>query len=184
MAIYENRINDFNVLSAPTPPTSSTSTGYRSPHTMSRVQSNKSAAAHRRVRQIRRPSLSLICNASTVLRELAANQISMQAEQVEIHADSQAMVNSTNITALSFNLCLEDLELTLVRMTHNVHPMLRRLNYWKNEVNLNAFSDRLLDFRAATVDVVRNAAYLGHCGNYSDGDFNVLLVIFFGIVPW
>ena len=51
--------------------------------------------------------------------------------------------------------------------------MLRRLNDWKNEVNPNTCSDGLRNLRAATMDIVRNAAYLGHDGNDSDGDFGV-----------
>ena len=165
-----NHNNNNNNLSAPAP---STSTRYRRPHTMSRVQSNISAAARRRVRQIRRNRRTLIRNTSAVLREVATNQINMQAEQDAIRAESQALVNSTYTATLSFNLRLHDLESTLRRVTHNVHLMLRRLNEWKNEVNRNVCSDEILDLHAATVDIVRNAAYLGNDGNDSDGDFNV-----------
>ena len=96
----------------------------------------------------------------------------MQAEQFEIRVESQAMVNSTNKTALSFNLRLQDLERTLGRVTHKVHFMLRRLNDWKEWHQPNTYSDELLDLRAATVNIVRNAAYIGNDGNDSDGDFN------------
>ena len=51
--------------------------------------------------------------------------------------------------------------------------MLRRLNDWRNEVNPNACSDGLIGLRAATVDIVRNAAYLGNDGKDSDDDINV-----------
>ena len=165
-----NNDNDCNVFSAPTP---STSSRYRRPHTMSRVQSNISAAARRRVRQIRRNRRTLIRNASTVLREVATNQINIQAEQDAIRAESQALVNSTNAATLSFNLRLQDLERTVGRVTHNVHFMFRRLNEWKNDIKPDTCSDELFDLRAATVDIVRNAAYLGNDGNDSDGDFNV-----------
>ena len=97
----------------------------------------------------------------------------MQAEQIENHAESQAQVNSTNATALSFNLRLQYLECALGRMTHNVHLMLRRINDWENEVSPNACSDGLLDLRASTVDIVRKAFYIGHDGNDSDNDFNI-----------
>ena len=85
---------------------------------------------------------------------------------------NHALVNSTNATALSLNLRIQDLERTLGRVTHNVHLMLRRLNDWKNKVNPNNCSDELLDLRARTVEIVRNAAYLGHGGNESDYDFS------------
>ena len=140
---------------------------------MSHVQSNISAVARRRVRQIRRNRRTLIRNASTVLHEVATNDINLQAEQVEISAESQALVNSANATALSFNLRLQDLELILGRVTHNVHFMLRCLNDWKNEVNPSNCSDEIFDLGAATVDIVRNAACLGNDGNDSDDDFNV-----------
>ena len=125
------------------------------------------------MRRIRSNRRTLIRNASTVLHEVATNQINMKAEQVAIRAESQALENSTNTTALSLNLRLLNFERTLGRVTHNVHFMLRRLNDWKNEVKPNACSDGLLDLRAATVDIVRNAAYLVNDPNDSDGDFNV-----------
>ena len=140
---------------------------------MSRVQSNISAAARRRVRQIRRNRRTIIRNASTALREVPTNQINMQNEQAVIRAESQALMNSTNAATLSFNLRLQDLERTVGRVTHNVHLMLRRLNEWKSEVNPNTCSDELFDLRAATVDIVRNAAYLGNGGNHSDDHCNV-----------
>ena len=84
---------------------------------MSRVQSNISAATSRRVRRIRRNRCILIRNASTVMHEVATNQINMQAEHDEIRAESKALINSTNATALSLKLCVQDLERTLVRVT-------------------------------------------------------------------
>ena len=86
---------------------------------------------------------------------------------------SQALENSTNATALSFNLRLQDLEGTLGRVTHNVHFILRRINDWKNVINPNDSSDELLDLRAATVDIVPNSAYHGNDDNDSDDDLNV-----------
>ena len=70
------------------------------------------------------------------------------------------------------------------RVTHNVHLMLRPLNDWKNEVNPDTCSDKPFELRAATVGIVRNAAYLGNAGSGSDGDFNVLQVTFIGIFLW
>ena len=140
---------------------------------MSRVQSNISAAARRRMRRIRNNRRTLIHSASIVLGEVATNQINIQAEQVAILPESQALENSTNATTLSLNLRLLDLERSLGRVTHNVHLMLHHLNEWKNEVNPNTCSDEPFDLRTATVDIVRNAAYLGNDGSDSDGDFNV-----------
>ena len=118
--------------SSPTPPNSTRS---GDPHTLSRIQSNISAAAHRRVRQIRKNRRNFICTASTLLRQVATSQVDMHAEQVAIRAESQALVNSKNAAALPFELRLQDLERNLGRVTHNVHLMLRHLNDWKNEVN-------------------------------------------------
>ena len=170
MVIHSNSINDSDVRYIPNPPTSTRS---ERPCTLSRVQSNISAAARRRARQIRNNRRNFIPTASTLLREVATNQVDMHAEQVAIRAESQAFENSMNAASLSFELRLQDLERNLGRVTHNVFLMLRRLNEWKNEVNRNVCSDEILDLRAATVDIVRNAAYLGNDGNDSEDDLNV-----------
>ena len=125
------------------------------------------------MRRIRSNHRILIRSASTFLHEVATNQINLQAEQVAILAESQALENSTNGTVLSLNLRLLYLERTLGRVSHNVHFMLRRLNGVKSEVKLNTCSYGLLDLRSATVDIVRNAAYLGNDRNDSDDDLNV-----------
>ena len=140
---------------------------------MSRVQSNISAAARRRVRQIRHNRRTLIPNASTVLREIATNQVNMHNEQAVIRAESQALMNSMNTATLSFKFRLQDLERTVGRVIHNVHLMLRPPNECKNKINPNTCSEELFDLRAATVHVVCNAAYLGNDGNDSDNDLNV-----------
>ena len=174
MVLCGSNINELNFLSSPTSsPTPPTSSRYARPHTSSRVQSNITAAARGRIRRIRSNRRTLRRNASTVIREVAMNQVNIHNEQDAIRAQSDALINSTNAATLSFNLRLQDLERTLGRVTHNVHFMLRRLNEWKNDINPDTCSDELFDLRAATVDIVRNAAYLGNDGNDSDGDFNV-----------
>ena len=135
--------------------------------------------ARRRVRRIRRNRRTIIRNASTVLREVATKQIAINAKKVELPAESRALVNSTNATTFSLNLRIQDLERAFVRVTHNAQLMLRRLNDWKSEVNPNTCSDELLELRAATVDIIHNAAYLGHDGNETDDEFSVQLVTFF-----
>ena len=131
MTVHGNTVNDFNGLSSPTspsiPPTSARDVR---PRTLSRIQSNISAAARRRARKIRNNRRNFIRTASTLLREVATNQVDMQAEQVAIRAESQALVNSMNTATLSFELRLQAMERSLGRVTHKVHLMLRRLNEW------------------------------------------------------
>ena len=174
MAINGNSINDVNVLPTPaSPPVPQTLPRYHRPRTLSRIQSNISAVARCRVRRIRRNRHTLIRNASTVLCEVATNQININAEQVEPRAESRPLVNSTNATALSLNLRIQDSDRTLGPLTQNVHLMLRRLNHWKNEVNPNTCSDELLDLCTAAADIVCNAAYFAHDGTESDDEFIV-----------
>ena len=115
MTVHGNTVNDFNGLSSLTSSsTLPTSAVDVRPRTVSRAQSNVSAAARPRMRRIRSNRHTLVRNASTVLREVATNQINTQAAQVAIRAESQALENSKNATALSLNLRLLDLERTLV----------------------------------------------------------------------
>ena len=158
ISIDANIINDFDTPSSPTSQTRPTIARYFRLCTLSCVQSNISAAAHRRISRIRWNCCTLIRNASNVLREVASNQIKIQAEQIEIRSESQALMNSTNAATLLFKLRLQDLECTLDLVTHNVQFMLRRLNDRKNDINLNICNDGLLDLRAATMDIVRNSA--------------------------
>ena len=174
MAIDVNSINDFDApFSLNYPRTKTNSTCYVRSRTLPCVQSSISAAARRCIHRICSNLRNVIRNASNVLLEVATNQIIIQAEQVQICAESQALMNSTNAATSSFSLRLQDLERTLGRVTHNVHFMLHRLNDWKNDINPNTCSDGLLDLRAATVDIVRDAAYIVHDGNESEGDFNL-----------
>ena len=159
MATNNNSVNNVHVLSTPASTTTlQTLTHYHRPRTLSHVLSNISAAARRRVRRIRCNHRTLICNASTVLREVAMNQINILFEQAEFRAESRTVVNSTNAIALLLNLHVQDLERTLGRVTYNLHLVLCRLNDWKNEVYSNTCSDEILDLHAATVDIFRNAA--------------------------
>lgn len=174
MTVQGNSISDFNVPSSPSSPRNPRrSTRYVRPRILLRVHSNIISAAHHCVRLIHSNPHTLIRNASTVLGEFAMKQINVQADRVEIRAESQALINSTYAATLSFNLRLKDLEHTLGRVTHNIYFMLRRLNDWKNDFNPKTFSGEILDLHTATVGIVHSAAYLHRDGNESDGDLNV-----------